>query len=599
MRTIKHGRWLRNLAAIVAAALLAGCGPPGARDLRQGERLIDSGRFADAVPPLRDAVQILSGASNPVQARALNLLGLAYAGARQLDAASQTYAQALKLDRNDAAIDYNLGCLRMAQGNLQGAIDDLTTYVKLRPTDVQGQLRLGEALFHYALGRSGQDRTRQLDSARREFQAAESIAATPDALNSLGLIELARRNAGAEAIRAAAADFLRAVQRDPLYGPALLNLAILQQQYLNQPRQALQNYRAYLALDPAPPRAKEVEKAAQLLDLNLRITITPEGGERPSAPPPQTRNYSPPTTAPVNTIQAPAESLLTSAPAPVPIPRSLPVPKRAPTPPAPTPSPPPSPPPKPVEFAQAPAVFVPPDSPAPQSFRGSSSPPDQVEEIEPAPPPSLTAAPRKTLVQKLNPLHWFSGNPKSADPSADEPSAEPAVPAGRRYQYLLPETFLPGDRTQAQRWAQQGVEERHQGNLTEATNGYQKAIDADPTYYDARLLLGLAAIDAHDYSTALRALDGALQLRPDSADARYAFAWTLQRRGYISDAARELEKSLAAQPDQVRAHLLLANLYAENLGETKLAREHYEQALALDPRNSQADAVRKWLAEHP
>jgi len=128
---------------------------------------------------------------------------------------------------------------------------------------------------------------------------------------------------------------------------------------------------------------------------------------------------------------------------------------------------------------------------------------------------------------------------------------------------------------------------------------YQKALDTDSTYFKAALSLGLASIDAKDFPTALTSLDKALKLQSDSADARYAFAWVLQKRGYWQDSADELEKLLAQHPDQARGHLLLGNLYAQKLSQPRLARDHYLKVLTLDPENSQAQTIRNWLDKNP
>jgi Flp pilus assembly protein TadD len=131
--------------------------------------------------------------------------------------------------------------------------------------------------------------------------------------------------------------------------------------------------------------------------------------------------------------------------------------------------------------------------------------------------------------------------------------------------------------------------------LAQCIRAYKDAVAADPTYFEACHGLGLAALEARDYATALEELHRALALREDSAETRYAFAWTLQRRGYIEDAVHELGRLLGQHPDDVRGHILLGSLYAEKLKEPKLAREQYLQALELDPHNAQAANLRAWL----
>ena len=54
---------------------------------------------------------------------------------------------------------------------------------------------------------------------------------------------------------------------------------------------------------------------------------------------------------------------------------------------------------------------------------------------------------------------------------------------------------------------------------------FQNAIKIDPSFFDAYFKLGMAAISAKDFSQAANAFNRALMLRPDSADARYSFAW--------------------------------------------------------------------------
>ena len=88
------------------------------------------------------------------------------------------------------------------------------------------------------------------------------------------------------------------------------------------------------------------------------------------------------------------------------------------------------------------------------------------------------------------------------------------------------------------------------------------------------------------------ALGQALTLQANSADARYAFAWVLGKRGYYQDAANELGKLLSAHPREVRARLLLGNIYADDLGQPKLARDQYVKALDLiEPQSSQAAVI--------
>ncbi len=160
-------------------------------------------------------------------------------------------------------------------------------------------------------------------------------------------------------------------------------------------------------------------------------------------------------------------------------------------------------------------------------------------------------------------------------------------------------TPIPGNRREAERLASLGAQARQEGHWDDALRDYQEATEADSSYFDAGRSLGLTAIDAGDYETAAAALYRALALDENSAEVRYAFAWTLAKRGYYLDSAHELEKLLEAHPAEVRGHLLLGNLDAEKLGLPKQARQHYAKVLELDPGNPQVPIIREWILKTP
>jgi tetratricopeptide (TPR) repeat protein len=587
MMTTKKGRRCHyNLVVVAAVAMLVtACRPPGSRELQQGELDIQAGQFGDAIVVLKEATRILGDATNTVQAKAWNLLGVACQESGRLDDAAKAYTMALKLDRDNAAVDYNLGCLRSQQTNFPGAIDYLTTYVTLRPKDLQGYLRRGTARFHYALDRTGPDKIRLLEAARQDFENAEKLSVSADAANALGLCEWQRRPPSVESIHAAAKDFALALQRDPHYAPAMLNLAILSQQYLNQPAQALKYYRQYLTIDPPPPHTNEVAKLAHELDLKQRIIITPEAAPAPTrAPAPAPGPAAPSTrlaTAPSNSVAAVPKPLPSASP---PARAVVPAPAQAPT-------PPPASVPAPTRDSAPPFTAQAPPETA-SAINISNSAPEPVM-TETAPPP------RKTITQHWNPLHWFSGKPKAAGPDEAPAVEPPPVPAGTRYEYPPPVTPIPGNRAKAKRLEAEAIRAREAGDVAQSIQAFKDAAAADPTFYDASYGLGLAALNARDYPTALAALHRALALQEDSVEAHYAFAWALQKRGYSEDAVHELGKLLEQHPNEARAHLLLGSLYAEKLGQPKLAREQFTQTLELDPNNAQADSIRAWLKLNP
>src|SRR5262245_8853437 len=225
------------LALLFTAILLStGCAPPGPRALLEGKKLVDEGRYAEAIEPLQNATRLL-----PQNAHGWNYLGLAYHGSGQPEQAVKAYRSALTVDHKLSVVRFNLGCLFLDQEQLGPAIDEFKSYTLLQPAAVDGWLKLGTA----------QLRAKRLDEAERSFRSAMDLQARhPEALNGLGLIQSQRRR-WSEAINY----FNSASLQEPPYAPAVLNLAILNQQQLNNRPNALKYYRQYLALQPRPADA--------------------------------------------------------------------------------------------------------------------------------------------------------------------------------------------------------------------------------------------------------------------------------------------------------------------------------------------------------
>jgi tetratricopeptide (TPR) repeat protein len=197
-------------------------------------------------------------------------------------------------------------------------------------------------------------------------------------------------------------------------------------------------------------------------------------------------------------------------------------------------------------------------------------------------PPSVPAAPVAPVA---------AGNPAGVTP----------LPAPHTVLHYAapPVSARPGNRAQAERLAREGAAAERESRLKEAMASYQEAVKTDPTYYEACEALGMAAIKSEEFTVALEALHHALALNPDSGNARYGYAWALEKKDYFQDAANELEKLLAQHPEETRAHLLLGNLYAQRLGQPDFARGHYKKVLEQDPRSDQAPALRAWLQNNP
>jgi hypothetical protein len=294
-----------------------------------------------------------------------------------------------------------------------------------------------------------------------------------------------------------------------------------------------------------------------------------------------------------------------------------------------------SPPPHPQSQPSAEVIKVQPEpaivaTPVPQ---GSAAEPLVVD----APPESDT--PKKTSVwHKLNPVHWFGSSstpekkfdengvtplppPDAANDrvvSAPQPPANPAPsvtvtpletkpvrivpsapPSYPHYLYLSPRKPSSGDRRTASGAFTRAREFEQDSKWLDAMQSYQQAAQTDPGWFEAQYNFGVLAYRLQNYRLALAAYETALAIQPDSTDARYNFALALKAANYAPDAVSELKKIVAANPGEVRAHLALGNLYAQQLRDPAQARTHYLKVLDLDPRNAQATDIRFWLASNP
>jgi tetratricopeptide (TPR) repeat protein len=199
-------------------------------------------------------------------------------------------------------------------------------------------------------------------------------------------------------------------------------------------------------------------------------------------------------------------------------------------------------------------------------------------------------------------FHGSKTNPGVANGSQQTlpvaPTPEPKPISYPRYPYHSIAKPASGDRTAAAQASADGWRAQQAKQLTEAAAAYRKAIQSDPSYFDAYFNLGAVSVQSGNVAAGLAAYETALAIQPDSSAARFNFAVALSKANYPIDAASEFEKMLAkspADPYAIWAHFAVANLYANQLRQTARAREHYQKVLELNPNFSQAGMIRSWL----
>jgi len=182
------------------------------------------------------------------------------------------------------------------------------------------------------------------------------------------------------------------------------------------------------------------------------------------------------------------------------------------------------------------------------------------------------------------------------------PTPEPKPVSYPHYAYHSIPKPASGDRTAATQASAEGWRAQQAKQLPEAAAAYRKAIQLDPSYFDAYFNLGAVSVQSGNVPAGLSAYETALAIEPDSSAARFNFAVALSKANYPVEAAREFEKMLAKSPtdaNAVWAHFAVGNLYANQLREPARAREHYQKVLELNPNFGQAGMIRSWLGANP
>jgi len=592
-----------GLAAVAALMLLAtGCTPSGERALVEGDRLLREGKTVEAVRMIEHAVETL-----PQNARALNQLGLAYQTAGRDDEARRAYLRALDLDRNLFEANHNLALLYESKSEWLEAERALRTYLAAQPEDGVAWARLGSIQF----------RAGRLDDAERSLASAKKFeAAGADEWNTLGLISVQKKR-----FREARDRFLWAQKISPSHGPALLNLAILHQQQLGDPRGALGYYRAWLAASPGGPEAASVAEIVRQLEarfgLNQPVRAEPTNAPpRLSAvatnpppaiprtgPPPVVAHTNPPVPAPAprtNTVLRAGPG--TAAAAPV---RTNPVPTVVSAPSNPPPATPAAP--RPQEIVRveddAPLLAARDTQAAPSATRhaetapavpASAVPVPAVPDPAPARPetipnPALTVvaepAEKKSVWKRVNPVNWanpvkwFRKDPAQKDGEAPvepqqvrpvatvTPSTPKPTPRPEPAQPVTPVPLTRPERPAPPRYVPRATGTLQPGNRAAA---------------DAEFALAADAHRRHDLDGAAAGYRRTTALDPTHFEAHHNLALVALDQGDLPLALLACEHALQLRPGELETRRTFA-LALRQAGNTADAADQLEEILAVRP----------------
>jgi tetratricopeptide (TPR) repeat protein len=132
-----------------------------------------------------------------------------------------------------------------------------------------------------------------------------------------------------------------------------------------------------------------------------------------------------------------------------------------------------------------------------------------------------------------------------------------------------------------------GVALAARGNLPEAVQHYERALQLKPDYTDAYYNLGNALATQGKVAEAIQHYERALQLEPDYAEVHCNLGNALATQGKLAEAIQHYERALQLKPDDAEAHCSLGAMLAT---QDKLAEaiQHFEQALRLKPDYAEA-----------
>ena len=447
------------IAFLALAIFMTGCAPSGPRALLKGEKLLERGDYAAAVAQFKTATALLA-----TNAQAWNYLGVACQHAGQADAAVAAYQRALALDRDLMEAHYNLGCLWLEQNKSDSAESEFTAYTLRRSKAPEGWLKLGLA----------QLQAHDAAAAEKSFSTVLYLNPNnPEALNGFGLTRIEHGRP-----REAAQFFAAAAREKPDYGPALLNLATVAQQYLHDNTLALQNYRAYLALTPRPANWDAVNDIVSSLGQPASVAAAnplPAGGA--------IRVAAPRTQAVARASSNPLRG--TAAPSPA------------------------------GKIQPEPVITGTPLAPPPESANGKtgaaskfnplnwfrSSPPEKNSENGVTPLPAPAADNHRVNSAPLPAPALAVPVAPTAAPSAPAPVVEPkpvkivqpAPPMFPRYLYLSPRKPTAGARRTASGAFTRAREFEQDSRWMDVLQSYRQAAELDPSWFEAQYNCGVVA----------------------------------------------------------------------------------------------------------
>lgn len=135
------------------------------------------------------------------------------------------------------------------------------------------------------------------------------------------------------------------------------------------------------------------------------------------------------------------------------------------------------------------------------------------------------------------------------------------------------------------------------GYLDEGISKFKEAIQLKPNYYDAHFNLGLAYFKKGLLDASMDEFKLAIRYEPDHAEAHSCLGTVYANKGLFDKAIMEIEEALRLKPNYPNACKNLGIIYLNYKKDVQKALYFFHEFLRLDPKNKEADAVRKTIEE--
>jgi len=134
----------------------------------------------------------------------------------------------------------------------------------------------------------------------------------------------------------------------------------------------------------------------------------------------------------------------------------------------------------------------------------------------------------------------------------------------------------------AQEYKEFADSQRRNGELGPAIENYLKALDLDPSYFNAHANLSLAYADAGNHELAIQHGHEAIRLKPEMAELYSNLGDIYRLSGDLDNAQKLFGQAVTIKPELVPAHFNLGLLYAMK-DEPSKGIEAFERVIALGP----------------